>query len=178
LQQAALISSAQVEVALRDRVEYPELRIGEILALHGWLKAETADFFAERWPLLITQQWVYPIGYYLKEAALLEKIQIDNILFEQRRRKTWLRFGELVVQKKWLKQTTIDFFLLAKKGHSSTSTLADIIDRVLNSGQITCLEQDRFLEVMLQETPLSDLEQAGIQEIFKRIQTGQLQIVK
>jgi hypothetical protein len=178
LRRAALISTAQIEVALRDRIQYEELRIGEILALRGWIKAETADFFADDWPLLVTQKWQHPIGFYFKEAALLDEDRVNAIVAEQKRRSPRPRFGELVVEKQWLKPTTVDLFWQAKESHSGTPTLTDIIERILNSGQITSSEEDRFLAAMLQDVSLSPFEQAGIQEIFKRIQSGRLQVVK
>ena len=46
LQQADLISSEQVEIALKEQTLVHGLRFGEILASHGWLKQKTADFFS------------------------------------------------------------------------------------------------------------------------------------
>lgn len=178
LQRAALVSASQIEVALRDRQEYKEMRIGEILALHGWVKAQTANFFAERWPLLLKQKWGHPLGYYLQEAALLNEEQVDIIIVEQHLKETRLLFGELVIEKQWLNPITIDFFLQAKESYNYSLTLSDLIDRVLNSSQITSSEQERFLAMMLQQVTLSASELDGIQEIFKRIQTGRLQIVR
>jgi hypothetical protein len=87
------------------------MRIGEILALRGWLKQETADFFAERWPSLLSQKSKQPLGQYLKEAALLSEKQIKLILLQQKQKKLQLRFGTLVVLNGWLKPSTIEFFL-------------------------------------------------------------------
>lgn len=111
LQQADLISAAQIEVALRDQIEYQDMRIGEILALRGWIKQETADFFAQQWLILLEQKRKQPLGYYLKEAALLNERQISTILAEQKQEQTRMLFGELAVSKGWIKQHTIDFFL-------------------------------------------------------------------
>jgi hypothetical protein len=115
LQQAGLISAAQVQVALQDQQHYTDLRFGEILALRGWLKQETADFFADRWPILLAQNKQYPLGYWLKAAALLDDNQINLILNEQQQkmkeRFIRTRFGRLIVSKGWLKKQTIDFFL-------------------------------------------------------------------
>jgi hypothetical protein len=178
LQKAALVSSAQIEVALRDRREYKDLRIGEILALHGWIKSQTADFFAEQWPILIEEQWQYPIGYYLKQAALLNDIQVSAIVAEQEQIAKRLRFGELAVKKQWLKSDTIDLFLMAQQYRGSGLILTEIIDRVLYYDRIDPIEQDRFLAAMIQADSLSPDELAGIQEIFKRIQAGKLLVVK
>jgi hypothetical protein len=106
VQQAALVFSAQVEIALRDCQEYEDLRIGEVLSLRGWIKSKTADFFAEKWSLLLKQKWEQPIGYYLEEAALLVRSQIEIILVEQIQlpQLEKSRFGEMAISKKWLKQ--------------------------------------------------------------------------
>jgi hypothetical protein len=53
LRKAGLISSAQVEIALKESLGLPKYKIGEILAIRGWIKPETADFFAEIWPYII-----------------------------------------------------------------------------------------------------------------------------
>ncbi|MGK7886357.1 MAG: hypothetical protein AB4057_17260, partial [Crocosphaera sp.] len=47
LRDADLITEAQLQTVLRDQQEYKDQKIGEILALRGWLKQETVDFFAE-----------------------------------------------------------------------------------------------------------------------------------
>ncbi|HEY9768904.1 MAG TPA: hypothetical protein V6C71_10480 [Coleofasciculaceae cyanobacterium] len=47
LQEADLITSPQLEVALRDQNYYQDMRLGEILALRGWIKQDTADFFVQ-----------------------------------------------------------------------------------------------------------------------------------
>jgi hypothetical protein len=65
LQAASLISAAQIEVALYDSYYYEHLRLGEILALRGWIGQKTADFFADRWWELQSQSETYPLGYYL-----------------------------------------------------------------------------------------------------------------
>jgi hypothetical protein len=112
LQEAGLVSAAQVEMALSDQSFYEDMRIGEILALRGWLKQETADFFAERLPVIIKQPHKKPLGIYLKEAGLLSEEQIKAILLEQQKNMSLrVRFGKLVVSKGLLKQSTIDFFL-------------------------------------------------------------------
>lgn len=109
LEQAGLVSSTQVEIALKEQPQYQELRIGEILARHGWIKSETAEFFAQRWPTLQNQRRQQPLGQYLKEAALLTEAQIQEILAEQKR--TGRKFGEIAVFKGWVSKRTIEFFL-------------------------------------------------------------------
>ncbi|MFN6559918.1 MAG: tetratricopeptide repeat protein [Nostoc sp. ChiSLP01] len=109
LQQADLISSEQIEIALKEQTKVTGLKLGEILVMHGWLKQETADFFSDKWPVLLEQKPKQPLGKYLKEAGLLNEQQIRTILAEQPYKK--LRFGELAVLKGWLKPTTVNFFL-------------------------------------------------------------------
>lgn len=109
LKHAGLISAPQIEVALRDHEYYQDMRLGEILASRGWIKQETADFFAEEWVNLINQKANHPLGFYLKKASLLNDGQIQSILDEQRQ--NFLRFGTTAVIKGFLKQSTVDFFL-------------------------------------------------------------------
>jgi hypothetical protein len=109
LQEAGLITDSQVRVALMDQVQYCDLKIGEILALRGWITQETADFFAEKLPTFCKENTKHQLGFYLNEANLLTHEQIKNILIEQNR--TMVRFGTLAVLKGYLKQETLDFFI-------------------------------------------------------------------
>ncbi|MBW4597898.1 MAG: hypothetical protein KME46_34595 [Brasilonema angustatum HA4187-MV1] len=109
LQLADLISIAQIEFALQEQIQNNNMRLGEILALQGWIKQETADFFAQKWSDLLKQKSKQPLGEYLKKAGLLDEYQVKTILCEQKQ--MGLRFGELAVHKGWLKPTTINFFL-------------------------------------------------------------------
>ncbi|MEO0375872.1 MAG: hypothetical protein AAF329_14865 [Cyanobacteria bacterium P01_A01_bin.17] len=109
LHKAHLISQAQIEVALHDQQQHMELRFGEILALRGWLKQETADFFAEQWQVLIKESPKDALGSYLQQARLLDEVQVASILKEQQQ--SGYRFGSLAVLHGWLKQQTLDFFL-------------------------------------------------------------------
>jgi hypothetical protein len=108
LQEAALVTPAQLEVALHEQ-QYFELPLGEILAHHGWINKETADFFVEQWPRIVDHSYQHPLGYYLRLASLLDEQQIRQILQEQK--KLGIRFGATAVLKGWLKQQTIDYFL-------------------------------------------------------------------
>ena len=53
LLRGGLISPAQVEVALVDQRHNPNLRIGDVLELRGWLHRSTLEFFSEEWPKLV-----------------------------------------------------------------------------------------------------------------------------
>ena len=109
LQESELVPSAQVEIALEDQKIYYDLKLGEILVLRGWLKKETADFFAENWYPLLREKQKKRIGHYLRQAGLLDEQKIQEILTEQTR--LGIRFGSVAVLKGWLKDKTLDFFL-------------------------------------------------------------------
>jgi hypothetical protein len=145
LQEAGLVSPSQVEIALRDQGQYENLRLGEILALRGWLKQETADFFAEHWIDQLTNQQKKPLGYYLKSAALLNEEQISLILNEQE--KLDLRFGALTVLKGWLKQETIDFFLehLTTQEKNSSPLIQEFLDSGMADKQILFMSEPQII---------------------------------
>ncbi len=114
LENASLISKYQLQVALLDQyrvndIEEFHLKIGEILALRGWIKQKTADFFVIDFPNLLMSPKKHLIGLYLLSAGLLEKEQVEIILDEQK--KISMKFGLIAVEKGWLKDKTIDFFI-------------------------------------------------------------------
>ncbi|MEM7591507.1 MAG: hypothetical protein AAF383_08300 [Cyanobacteria bacterium P01_A01_bin.83] len=109
LQEAGLITNPQLELALRDQNYYEDLRLGEILALRGWIKQDTADFFVQEWFKLINQKIDHPIGFYLNKAGLLSEQEIKFILVQQH--KYSLRFGDTAVKQGLIKPNTINFFL-------------------------------------------------------------------
>ena len=108
LYNAGLISSEQLEQALQFQSQFTTMKLGEILVLQEIVLPQTIDFFVNRWQTLIQEQSQFPLGYYLNQAYLLTEQQIHTILQEQKSNQ--LRFGDLVVQKGWLKQNTIEFF--------------------------------------------------------------------
>ncbi|MDJ0688004.1 MAG: hypothetical protein QNJ41_05815 [Xenococcaceae cyanobacterium MO_188.B32] len=110
LREADLVSIPQLQLALQSQTDYPHLRLGEILALRGWLKPETADFLAQDWLQLVQQKTRKPLGYYLQKSALLDEKHIKAILEEQKA--TGIRFGTVAVLQGLLKSTTLDFFLM------------------------------------------------------------------
>ncbi|PZD73706.1 hypothetical protein C1752_01527 [Acaryochloris thomasi RCC1774] len=119
LQQAGLVSARQVEIALKEQQHF-KLRIGELLALRGWLRQESADFFAEEWPRIQQQPPQQPIGQYLKQAGLLDEAQIRSALDAQRQ--TQLKFGTLIVANGWVQHRTLQFFLKYLKQNRSSPT--------------------------------------------------------
>ncbi|MGD1920020.1 MAG: hypothetical protein ACFCAD_14680 [Pleurocapsa sp.] len=109
LQNADLISDKQLETALSIQSQYTKMRLGDILNLQEAVKLQTVDFFADRWQEIKQEGQQFPLGYYLKKACLLNDKQIEMILAEQK--KIQAKFGDIAVQKGWLKQGTLDFFL-------------------------------------------------------------------
>lgn len=109
LTEADLITKPQLEVALRDQIYNENMLLGEILALRGWIKQDTADFFVREWSRLIEHRIEHPIGFYFKKAGLLSDEDIQNILEQQSRYS--LRFGDLAVKTGLLKPNTVKFFL-------------------------------------------------------------------
>jgi hypothetical protein len=109
LQEAGLITSPQLQVALRDQNYHQDMRLGEILALRGWIKQDTADFFVHEWFKLVNQRIEHPIGFYLQKAGLLTPQDIKIILLEQN--KYSLRFGDTAVKQGLIKPNTVEFFL-------------------------------------------------------------------
>ena len=112
LNEAGLISAQQIEIALQDQFKSPNLKIGEIMALRGWIKQETADFFVEQWYELVVQEQKYPLVYYFKKAALLSEKQINCILEEQTNKEEKVRFHHLAVKMGFVKQQTVDFLII------------------------------------------------------------------
>lgn len=108
LQQAGLVSAAQVSLALQEQT-INQHRLGDLLCEHGWLHEPTAHFFAEQWPTLLHDPDPLPIGQYLRQAHLLTDTQIDYLLEQQNL--TQLQFGVLAVANGWIKLQTINFFL-------------------------------------------------------------------
>ena len=109
LRDADLITEAQLQTVLQDKQKYKHQKIGEILALRGWLKPETVDFFAEEWQICLQQGASYPIGEYFKQAGLLEENDIEIILSLQVKLKR--KFGEIAVNQGLVKRKTLNFFL-------------------------------------------------------------------
>ncbi len=123
LQNAGLISDEQLEIALGVQSQHTKMKLGEILALQEAVEVQTVNFFVNKWQEIKKQGQQFPLGNYLKEAYLLSDEQILIILAEQQNTK--LKFGDLVVQKGWLNQETIDFFLnsLTRKSPSMMSLI-------------------------------------------------------
>ena len=110
LREADLVSSSQLDLALQAKQQYSHLRLGDIIAMQGWLKPETANFFVEEWSNLLQMRYREPLGYYLQQAALLEQEDVETILEEQII--TGVRFGTVAVLQGLIKSTTLDFFLM------------------------------------------------------------------
>ena len=147
LQQAGLVSEDQVKTALiQQKQTGNNLRIGEILAFQGRIDLKTADFFAERWSTVTKEKAQQPIGQYLKQAALLNEQQIQEILKEQQQSK--LKFGEMAIAKGWLKPATVSFFVkhLTPQSKSTLEVKQSVLGNSLDSSQKVHQE---FLKIKL-----------------------------
>ncbi|MEM8721715.1 MAG: pentapeptide repeat-containing protein [Cyanobacteria bacterium P01_G01_bin.39] len=111
LNEAGLISAHQIEIALQEQVEIPKLKIGEIFSLRGWIKQETADFFAEQWHLLLEKEQKFPLVYYLRKASLLDENQIEFLMEQRNQSQQKVRFHQIAIQHGLVKKQTIDFLL-------------------------------------------------------------------
>lgn len=111
---AGLISEYQLQIALIDQqrldeIHEPHQKIGEILALRGWIKQKTADFFAVDFPELLKSSQKRKLSFYLLKAGLLEQEQVKIILNEQKKR--YRSFELIAIEKGWVKSETINFFV-------------------------------------------------------------------
>jgi tetratricopeptide (TPR) repeat protein len=113
LEKAGLISLGEIEIALEDQKHNSNLRLGQILAIKGWIKQETADFFASQWHSMITEvkrgETKYKLGQCLEKAGLLNNTQITEILDLQK--KTNKCFGQIAVEMGYIKESTLDLFI-------------------------------------------------------------------
>jgi hypothetical protein len=109
LREAGLIHSGQVQVALMEQAVHDNLKLGEILALHGWISPLTADFFGDKFKTLVKENQRKQIGNYFLQAGLLTENEINVILNEQK--KGGVKFGSLAVLKGFIKEETLTFFL-------------------------------------------------------------------
>ena len=110
LTEADLVSLSQLNLALKDQANFPDMRIGEILAMRGWIKPETADFFVQNWSQILQDKDRQPLGQYLIQSAILKPEQLEAVLEQQKH--TGIRFGTIAVMQGHLKSTTLDFFLM------------------------------------------------------------------
>ena len=107
LQAAGLVSEQQINIALNTQSKYNKMRLGEILVLQTGIKEKTINFFVDKWRKIKFTGKQFPLGYYLKKAALLDEEQIKIVLQEQKQNEQ--KFGTIVVQKGWLSKLTALF---------------------------------------------------------------------
>ena len=108
LQEAHIINECQLSIALKEQSVYPQLKLGDILFLNGWLTKETANFFANDIKQINKQKKIL-IGNIFLKAGLLSEDEIQDILREQKQ--LGLRFGEIIILKGLIKKETVTFFI-------------------------------------------------------------------
>ncbi|MBE9043323.1 pentapeptide repeat-containing protein [Pleurocapsales cyanobacterium LEGE 10410] len=158
--EAGLISPSQIEFALQEQLNSSS-KIGEILASHRWIKQQTADFFAEQWSTLIKQKQKKPLVYYLRCSGLLDEQQIAQLLREQQQQSKPTRFHRLAVERGYIKQITLDFFLanifnIYNTNNFSFAKPYEIISRYTKG-------KTNFRRMELSKAPLMGVSLKGIQ---------------
>ncbi len=158
--EAGLITASQIEFALQVQSS-SNLRVGEILASHNWIKQQTADFFAEKWANLVNQKQKKPLIYYFRSAGLLDEEQIAKLIREQKQQSKPKRFHRLAVEQGYVKQITVDFFMANIFNIYNTNVFSfakpyEILSRY-NRGEIN------FRRTELSKAPLMGVSLKGIQ---------------
>lgn len=158
--EAGLISASQIEIALKEQQLY-NMKIGEIFALHNWIKQKTADFFVDKLPYLAKENQKKPIAYYFQEAGLLTEEQINDLIKLQKRKEKKIRFHNLAVEQGYVKQLTVDFFLAhifnIYNPHNCSFTDVYQLLKNYNDGQTN------FQKVELKKAPLIGVSLKGVQ---------------
>lgn len=112
LRDAGIISSQDLQHALEFKSQYAQVKLEEILVLQEKAKAQTINFFTNQWDGIKEEGRQFPIGHYLKQAYLLDNEQVEAILVEQKSKESQeVKFGSIALQKGWIKEDTINFFL-------------------------------------------------------------------
>ncbi|MEO1691880.1 MAG: pentapeptide repeat-containing protein [Cyanobacteria bacterium J06631_6] len=158
--EAGLLTASQIEFALQLQSS-SELRIGEILASHNWIEQQTADFFADEWAKLLKEKQKKPLVFYFRSAGLLNEQQIAVLIREQKQQLKPKRFHRLAVEKGYLKQITVDFFLANIFNIYNTNVFSfakpyEILSRY-NRGETN------FRRTELSKAPLMGVSLKGIQ---------------
>lgn len=177
LYEADLISIPRLEVALRDQKDFPNLQLGEILALRGWIKQTTVDFFVEKFPTLLDRDHSLLIGQCFQQADLLNEEQVQTIVLEQRVKQR--RFGDLVVEKGWLRPKTVEFFAdtLTQNQEDSNSILTQELRQVLGSRKMNEQQRSLFQAALSQHAVLTPIEMEKIRKVHFYLSRGHIKLV-
>ncbi|MGB2925592.1 MAG: hypothetical protein WBB82_09845 [Limnothrix sp.] len=152
LTEAGLISTGQLQTALYDQQIYSDMRVGEILALRGWLSQRTADFFGDFLQSDQVTKEKLLLGEYFLNANLVSQKQINEILAEQQL--NHVRFGSIAVLKGYISQETLDFFL--KRVNPTPIGGKDYLQGNLELARKTLNQRNK--ETKIQHITLSDNE--------------------
>ena len=155
LLEAGLVSISQIEIALEEQKQN-DLKIGQILASHGWIKQETADFFAERWLSFLQKKQRRPLAFYLFAAGLLAQEQLLILKQRQKQKNSETRLHSLAVKQGYIKQVTINFFLkylynLYSLQNLSFTSLYELIKSYING-------ESNFQRLELSQVPLNGVK--------------------
>ncbi|WP_186375774.1 pentapeptide repeat-containing protein [Hyella patelloides] len=113
LVEAGLISIIQIETALGEQLKN-DLKIGEILISHGWIKQSTIDFFLEEWPKIIKSDKKKSLIFYLLKSGLINTKIVKDLAFKHKQKKSYKNkkdsFYELIIKEGYIEKITIDYF--------------------------------------------------------------------
>ena len=169
LQEAGLISSPQLNTALKHQIKSSNFRLGEIIVAKGWLQQKTIDFLVDVFSVSNLHKYLpkQPIGYYLKEAGLLTPQQIDTIVEEQQTVK--IKFCYLAVLKGFLRPKTADFFLdHVVTRFSTTSTATNQVDNQLSEADTIVLTENINNDISRNKHGLSLIDYDDLCSLYDR----------
>ncbi|MEO1131513.1 MAG: hypothetical protein AAFX40_02275 [Cyanobacteria bacterium J06639_1] len=109
LGEAGLLNAEQIDALVSLHLDDPSCKFGDLAVREGYIKQETVDFMSVRLPQLLKASWHYPLGQYLRLAALLDDEQVSLILMEQAASPQPALFGELAIAKGWVSRRTVNW---------------------------------------------------------------------
>jgi thioredoxin reductase len=108
LLEAGLVNTEQLDIALNAQ-KTKTVRLGEILAGHGWVKQRTVEYLMKK---VVHQQLSgngQRLGSYLVDAGLVNEEQLEIALNEQKT--TALCLGQILAQHGWVNQQTVEYLM-------------------------------------------------------------------
>ena len=115
LTEAGLIVKPQLDLALMNQKmpDYNNLKLGEILALRGWVPQKTSDFFANYWQELLEQSQAeqHKIGLdaCLYESGLITSEEIVEILVHKKEK--YIDIFSLILKHSHIREKTLDYLV-------------------------------------------------------------------
>lgn len=109
LSQAGLLPLTKLQLVLEDQKHQPDLQLGEILLLRGWIQETTLTFFLNLEAAACCPQFrSLPIGERLQRAGLVSEADIQKALQEQKQLRG--KLGQILALQGVVSQLTADYF--------------------------------------------------------------------